>query len=87
MSRGFPSMTALLGLLVIPTEPAYGRLARVQGVHCSFFDHPRRRSPEPLVTVSPATTACPPSVKIVHLIFESHDGRALVPIPKRSTNP
>jgi len=25
--------------------------------------------------------------KIVRLVFESHDGRALVPIPKRSTSP
>jgi hypothetical protein len=23
----------------------------------------------------------------LHLVFESHDGRALVPIPKRSTSP
>jgi len=24
---------------------------------------------------------------LFHLVFESHDGRALVPIPKRSTSP
>ena len=30
-------------------------------------------------------TARPP--KVVHLVFESHDGRALVPIPKRSASP
>ena len=25
--------------------------------------------------------------RLLHLVFESHDGRALVPIPKRSTSP
>ena len=28
-----------------------------------------------------------PSLRLFHLVFESHDGRALVPIPKRSTSP
>jgi hypothetical protein len=28
-----------------------------------------------------------PSNRLFHLVFESHDGRALVPIPKRSTSP
>ena len=31
-------------------------------------------------------TAKPPQ-RLFHLVFESHDGRALVPIPKRSTSP
>jgi transposase len=31
-------------------------------------------------------TARPPE-RLFHLVFESHDGRALVPIPKRSTSP
>jgi predicted 3-demethylubiquinone-9 3-methyltransferase (glyoxalase superfamily) len=31
-------------------------------------------------------TARPPK-RSFHLVFESHDGRALVPIPKRSTSP
>ena len=31
-------------------------------------------------------TARPPN-RLFHLVFESHDGRALVPIPKRSTSP
>jgi 2,4-dienoyl-CoA reductase-like NADH-dependent reductase (Old Yellow Enzyme family) len=31
-------------------------------------------------------TARPP-LRLLHLVFESHDGRALVPIPKRSTSP
>ena len=26
-------------------------------------------------------------MRSLHLVFESHDGRALVPIPKRSTSP
>ena len=26
--------------VTLPSEPAHGRLARVQGVHCSFFHHP-----------------------------------------------
>jgi len=34
----------------------------------------------------PFVTARPP-VRLFHLIFESHDGTALVPIPKRSTSP
>src|SRR5215813_2003106 len=25
---------------MLPSEPAHGRLVRVQQVHCSFFDHP-----------------------------------------------
>src|SRR5262249_29407966 len=28
-----------------------------------------------------------PPIRSLHLVFESHDGRALVPIPKRSTSP
>src|SRR5262245_26480943 len=28
-----------------------------------------------------------PPKRSLHLVFESHDGRALVPIPKRSTSP
>jgi hypothetical protein len=28
-----------------------------------------------------------PPKRWLHLVFESHDGRALVPIPKRSTSP
>src|SRR5262245_32219751 len=28
-----------------------------------------------------------PPKRSFHLVFESHDGRALVPIPKRSTSP
>src|SRR6516164_11463307 len=31
-------------------------------------------------------TARPPN-RLFHLVFGSHDGRALVPIPKRSTSP
>src|SRR5271157_1168903 len=31
-------------------------------------------------------TARPP-VRLFHLVFEPHDGRALVPIPKRSASP
>src|SRR5215831_17769037 len=31
-------------------------------------------------------TARPPN-RLFHLVLESHDGRALVPIPKRSTSP
>jgi len=31
-------------------------------------------------------TARPPQ-RLFHLVFESYDGRALVPIPKRSTSP
>src|SRR5215470_12116428 len=31
-------------------------------------------------------TARPPE-RLFHLVFESHDGRALAPIPKRSTSP
>jgi hypothetical protein len=28
-----------------------------------------------------------PPLRLVRLVLEPHDGRALVPIPKRSTNP
>jgi len=28
-----------------------------------------------------------PPLRLFHLVLESHDGRALVPIPKRSTSP
>src|SRR6185436_18386394 len=28
-----------------------------------------------------------PTLRLFHLVLESHDGRALVPIPKRSTSP
>jgi len=28
-----------------------------------------------------------PRNRLFHLVFESHDGRALVPIPKRSASP
>jgi hypothetical protein len=28
-----------------------------------------------------------PTERLFHLVFESHDGSALVPIPKRSTSP
>jgi hypothetical protein len=28
-----------------------------------------------------------PRNRLFHLVFESHDGRASVPIPKRSTSP
>jgi len=34
----------------------------------------------------PTRSARPPK-RSFHLVFESHDGRALVPIPKRSTSP
>jgi len=32
-------------------------------------------------------TSARPRYRLFHLIFESHDGRACVPIPKRSTSP
>ena len=32
------------------------------------------------------STARPPN-RLFHLVLESHDGRALVPIPKRSASP
>jgi hypothetical protein len=28
-----------------------------------------------------------PSIRLFHLVFESYDGRALVPSPKRSASP
>jgi pimeloyl-ACP methyl ester carboxylesterase len=36
--------------------------------------------------VSEGPTARPP-IRLFHLVFESHPGRAVVPIPKRSTSP
>ena len=35
----------------------------------------------------PFSLTARPSKRLFHLVFESHDGRALVPIPKRSTSP
>src|SRR5262245_60812200 len=37
--------------------------------------------------LDPAVTTVRPTIRLFHLVFESHDGRALVPIPKRSTSP
>ena len=40
------------------------------------------------VRLDPAVTlTVRPAKRLFHLVFESHDGRALVPIPKRSTSP
>jgi hypothetical protein len=35
----------------------------------------------------PFRSTATPARRLFHLVLESHDGRALVPIPKRSTSP
>src|SRR5215467_1134810 len=39
------------------------------------------------VRLAPVRLTARPPERLFHLVFESHDGRALVPIPKRSTSP
>src|SRR6516225_11452647 len=36
------------------------------------------------VRLDPPTRSARPSLRLIHLVFESHDGSALVPIPKRA---
>src|SRR5947209_20579801 len=46
-----PACCVLGPLVTLPSEPAHGRLARVQGVHCSFFDRPPPSLPPALPVV------------------------------------
>src|ERR1700675_989820 len=62
-----------------PNKTAERRLPREHWKRASV-------STDRLLHRSSRKTARPPQ-RLFHLVFESHDGRALVPIPKRSTSP
>src|SRR3974390_117656 len=57
--------------------------ARERHRHCSSGKASKRLTPAGRLEKSTARS----TKRLFHLVFESHDGRALVPIPKRSASP
>jgi ATP-dependent DNA ligase len=66
---------------MLPSEPAYGRLARAQGVHCSFSDHPPSSLPLAprygrKITAAIKTAQLPSGRQWLHEI--KHDGFRII---------